>query len=151
MSSEAGDNTATSTLHSMSKDIQTTKMKRDLRQTAIGDLLAKVLVALGEITAEQLDDIYVEFSIKDNLVQSSEAMTSNELALFNAGLQSGARTLSRIQDIREEVAQIIVDSATQEMNEKQEAEQQMLADFANSADPIIENKPQGGNNENISK
>lgn len=123
-------NTNASTLFSKGQDIETTKFKRGLRQQQYSEFIKKFLIAMGEISAEEIDDYDIIFRIKENVVQSPDQIIQSEIAMIEAGLQTRAEALARIRDMDIKEAEAKVEAAMKEQEEVEKKNMEMLQEMS---------------------
>lgn len=136
-------NSNAETLYANAFDIRTTKKKKTTRQQDYADLIAKCLVALGEIKWEDYTsgEVQIIFNIKENAVQTPNQISDNEIKLIDAGLKSRARALMKIDGIPtiEQAEELI-----READEDVEAQQERLGEE-------LENRAGVGENSEMTK
>lgn len=126
MSGEESINTNASTLFAKGKDIQTTKFKREYRQRQYAEFIKKVMVVNNLISADEMVDYDVAFTIKENLVQSPEQIVEQEARMIELKLQTKAQALARIRDMDAPQAEAQIKEAQEEADAQDARDAKLL-------------------------
>ncbi len=122
---DAQMDTATQTLYAKSKDVATTKMKRDQLTEVMLHLIDTILILAGKLKEEERDKKRpYSFEIRENLNISETETINNEILKLDNGLATHAEALANIRGISEQEAE----SISKKIKEEQEAEQQKQID-----------------------
>ncbi len=113
--------TATQTLYAKSKDVATTKMKRDQLTEVMLHIIDTVLMLAGKITREDTAEKRpYSFEIRENLNISETETINNEILKLDNGLATHPEALANIRGISEQEAE----SISKKIKEEQQQEQQ---------------------------
>ncbi len=113
--------TATQTLYAKSKDVATTKMKRDQLTEVMLHIIDTVLMLAKKITSEDTAEKRpYSFEIRENLNISETETINNEILKLDNGLATHPEALANIRGISEQEAE----SISKKIKEEQQQEQQ---------------------------
>ncbi len=130
--------TATQTLYAKSKDVETTKLKRDYLIEKLNKLIDIILLQHEGIEVESEKDRNFSFAINENLNVSEMETTTLIVQQLQAGLITKAEGIAKLRGINEKEADDIVNK----INQERDLELERMND-------LIEQQPNGeGTNEN---
>ena len=125
-----------------SDDLETSRMKRNLRQHQYKRMIDKLLVIKG-IDNETID---FSFEIKENNIIDRTQEITNSISLIQSGLSTREREIKRLNGITEEEAIKI----KQEIDQERDSERQIEQDFINENNIDQEENKEVKDNEDIS-
>ncbi len=139
LQNDAQQDTATQTLYAKSKDVETTKFKRNLLIAKINDFLDRLLKAEGlikEIDAQQRE---YSFTIRENLNVSELETTQLIEQQLNNGLISRLEAIAKIRGFDDpEDARDILEAIKEEEAEQREEQAAQAQAFQTIADTQME-------------
>lgn len=138
--------TATEVLFTKSRDIETTKQKRNMMQVFISEVLRKCFVIMGYYTKEQyevtktLDDETWSFEIKENMVLNPIALSAELYQMYQNDQISYYEMIAKLRDIPVAEARTIAEEILKDNNE-------IKAEQMSAMMPVV-GPQEGGNYEN---
>ncbi len=126
LQNDAVQDTATQTLYAKSKDVETTKFKRNALISKINDLLDRLLLAEGLIQEIDADKREYSFIIRENLNVSETETVALVIQQIESGLMTREEGIAKIRglDEPEEAAPILKAIQEQEQEDMDRAAKQ---------------------------
>ncbi len=133
----ASEKTATETLFQKSGDVETTKAKRNIMQSSISVLIAKIMVIMGLYNKEDLSKYLADgdqdwtFEIKENMVLNAIQQSEELYNMYQRNQISYYEMIAKIRDIDLEEARTVGDEILEVNNQLQADQLELMnADLA---------------------
>ncbi len=112
--------TATQTLYAKTKDVETTKLKRDYITEKMNQLIEIIIKLEGGTLPETSEDRTFSFEINENLNVSEVETTALVIQQLQAGLITKAEAIAKLRGIKEKDADPIVKKIDKEQEKQME-------------------------------
>ncbi len=154
---DAAIDTATQTLYAKSKDVATTKLKRDNLTEIMLRIIDCILIYADQWQTDNQDNRPYSFEIRENLNISEVETVNNEIIKLDAGLETLAEAIANIRGISEQEAEAIAKKIKEEQAKKEAEALTQMAQFEaaqntqpgnNSNQEPPQNQPNRERNEN---
>ncbi len=120
--------TATQTLYAKSKDVETTKLKRDYLIEKLNKLIDIILLQENQVEIETEKDRNFSFSINENLNVSEVETTALVVQQLQAGLITRSEGIAKLRGINEKDADDIVNKINKERDLEAERMNELIGD-----------------------
>ncbi len=134
--------TATQTLYAKTKDVETTKLKRDNITEKVNQMIEIILKLEGSEIPETVEDRTFSFEINENLNVSEVETTTLVVQQLQSGLITKAEAIAKLRGIKEKDAEPIVKKIDQETQKQMEQDAKLGLMFNG------EGEGEGGDNGN---